>query len=492
MLKSGFRITPTTNQSRLILSRSHVTATPKALATLAQPTALPQHVPPSRTVIRPSATATATVSTPLMTDKPPPFFTHSLNIHPFKMHLGGVLPSVDIAYESWGTLNERRDNVILLTTGLSASPHAKSHAGNRKDGWWEKFIGPGLPLDTNKYHIICTNVIGGCFGTTGPSSIDPIATHQNNGSPTRYGLNFPMVTVWDMVRAQFQMLDALGIPKVHSVVGSSMGGMQALAAAALFPDKVDRIVSISAAARSHPYSIALRHAQRQVLMSDPNWQNGNYYDSDAFPSNGLSLARQIGTITYRSGPEWELRFGRKRANPNAKRGFKSDFMIETYLEHQGKKWQGQYDPNSLLYISRAMDMFDMAERPLKDPNDMDALQGPTVGSQRLMDMENINNNDNDHTQTDYNHTHHLINGMSAIQCPVLVIGVKSDFLIPSWQQKEIATCLRAGGNHQVTHFEIDGVYGHDTFLLDFANVGSAVKGHLEIDIRHPVPGEWSI
>ncbi|KAI8832341.1 homoserine O-acetyltransferase [Chytriomyces cf. hyalinus JEL632] len=424
---------------------------------------------------------------PRLADKPPAFFTHSLNINPFKLHLGGTLPSVDIAYESWGALNEAKDNVILLTTVVSASPHAKIRPGNRKDGWWEKFIGPGRPLDSNKHHIICTNVIGGCFGSTEPSPIDPIET----GSPTRYGLNFPMITIWDMVRAQFQMLEALGIRKVRSVVGSSMGGMQALAAAALFPDKVGRIVSISAAARSHPYSIALRHAQRQVLMSDPNWQNGNYYDSDKFPSNGLSLARQIGTITYRSGPEWELRFGRKRANPNAKRGFKSDFMIETYPEHQGKKWQGQYDPNSHLYISRAMDMFDMAERPFKDSNDMDALLLSTVGSQRRVDIEN-SKNDNDHTQTDNNHTHHLINGMSAIQCPALVIGVKSDFVIPSWQQKEIATCLRSGGNHQVTHFEIDGVYGHDTISLDFANVGSAVKGHLEIDIRHPVPGMWSI
>ncbi|TPX73238.1 homoserine O-acetyltransferase [Chytriomyces confervae] len=475
MLKSGFRIRRATNLNGLGPSRSHATATRKPFTTLAQPVTPSLHVPPPRAVSHP----TAGVS-PARTEKPPPFFTHSLNTNPFKLHLGGTLPSVDVAYESWGTLNERRDNVILLTTGLSASPHAKSHAGNRKDGWWENFIGPGLPLDTNKYHIICTNVIGGCFGSTGPSSIDPIATHQN-GSPTRYGLNFPMVTVWDMVRAQFQMLDALGIPKVHGVVGSSMGGMQALAAAALFPDKVDRVVSISAAARSHPYSIALRHAQRQVLMSDPNWQNGNYYDSDSFPSKGLGLARQIGTITYRSGPEWEMRFGRKRADPNAKRGFKSDFMIETYLEHQGKKWQGQYDPNSLLYISRAMDMFDMAERPLVDPYDFDVLQGPP--SQQLVDVAN----DDDHTQTDYTHTQHLINGMSPIKCPVLVIGVKSDFLIPSWQQKEIATCLREGGNHQVTHFEIDGVYGHDTFLLDFSNVGSAVKGHLEIDIRHPVP-----
>ncbi|KAI8609397.1 Alpha/Beta hydrolase protein [Chytriomyces sp. MP71] len=431
------------------------------------------------------------ISTPTIESRPKAFelFHHE---KPFKLHLGGILPQFEIGYETWGTLNERKDNVILLTTGLSASPHAKSHLGNRKDGWWEKFIGPGLPVDTSKYFVICTNVLGGCFGSTGPSSINPLASEKAN-KPIRYGMSFPMVTIWDMVRAQFRLLDHLGIKRVHSVVGSSMGGMQSLAAAALYPDRVDRIISISAAARTHPYSIALRHVQRQVLMNDPGWQGGNYYDTDQFPSNGLSMARQIGTITYRSGPEWEVRFGRKRANTKFERNFKPDFMIETYLLHQGKKWLGQYDPNSLLYISRAMDMFDMADRPLRDPNDANALQDPIASNQCLLDLEAEDALLLDEkTQTDYLHTHYLTNGMSTIQCPVLVIGVKSDFLIPSWQQKEIATCLKAAGNAQVTHFELDGVFGHDTFLLDFANVGTAVKGHLDIDLKHPVPGEWHI
>ncbi|KAJ3025792.1 UNVERIFIED_CONTAM: hypothetical protein HDU68_006668 [Siphonaria sp. JEL0065] len=389
---------------------------------------------------------------------------------PFKLHLGGTLPEFEIAYESWGKLNEKKDNVILLTTGLSGSSHAKSHFGNRADGWWEKFIGPGLPLDTNKFHIICTNVIGGCYGSTGPSSIDPVAT-KAAGKPVRYGIHFPMVTVWDMVRAQFRLLDSLGVETVHGVVGSSMGGMQSLAAAALYPDRVQRIVSISAAARSHPYSIALRHAQRQVLMSDPNWMGGSYYEHGVIPDKGLSLARQIGTITYRSGPEWELRFGRKRANPKSKPSLKTDFMIESYLTHQGNKWVGKYDANSLLFISRAMDMFDMTDRPLSDPN---------TDSEPITCHEDSPSVAEEKATTDYMHTHYLTEGMSTIKCPTLVIGVKSDFLIPSWQQLEIASCLKAAGNNKVSHFEIDGVFGHDTFLLDFSNVGSAVKGHLEI------------
>jgi homoserine O-acetyltransferase len=218
---------------------------------------------------------------------------------PFKFVYGGSIPEFQIAYETWGTLNSKRDNAILLHTGLSASSHAKSNEGNKQAGWWEKFIGPGLALDTNKYHIICTNVLGGCYGSTGPSSIDPTA---NDGM--RYGTNFPLITIFDMIRAQFLMLDALGkfcfiigIENLHASVGSSMGGMLSLASAALYPKRVGKLVSISSAARSHPFSIALRHAQRQVLLADPNWANGFYYDGKK-PLSGMKLARTLSTITY--------------------------------------------------------------------------------------------------------------------------------------------------------------------------------------------------
>jgi homoserine O-acetyltransferase len=171
------------------------------------------------------------------------------------------LPGFNIAYESWGKLNDAKDNCILLHTGLSGSSHAKSHENNTKPGWWEKFIGPGLALDTDKFHVICTNVLGGCYGTTGPSSIDPLSLRGE-----RYATRFPIVTIFDMIRAQFKMLDSMGIQKLHASVGSSMGGMQSLAAAAMYPERVGRLISISAAARSHPYSIALRFAQRQGML----------------------------------------------------------------------------------------------------------------------------------------------------------------------------------------------------------------------------------
>ncbi|KAJ3152172.1 hypothetical protein HDU89_001391 [Geranomyces variabilis] len=367
--------------------------------------------------------------------------------HPFSLTHGGTLPSFDIAYETWGKLNADKSNAILLHTGLSASSHARSHEQNQNPGWWEKFIGPGAPLDTDKFHIICTNVLGGCYGSTGPSSIDP----SNN---ERYATRFPIVTIFDMVRAQFHLLDALGITKLHASVGASMGGMQSLAAAALFPARVGRVVSISAAARSHPYSIALRHTQRQVLMADPNWNKGFYYDRIP-PHVGMKLARQIATISYRSGPEWEQRFGTKRARPDDPPALCADFAIETYLDHQGERFCLQYDANSLLYVSKAMDMFDMAQ----------------LGS---------DSNSTSATDTTIDAHARLVRGMSKITMPTLVLGIQSDILFPFWQQKEIATCLKEAGNTNVTYYELDAMFGHDTFLIDLVNIGGAVKGHLEL------------
>ncbi|KAI9321810.1 Alpha/Beta hydrolase protein [Dichotomocladium elegans] len=417
--------------------------------------------------------------------------------HPFLLDHGGILPKFDIAYETWGTLNEKKDNAILIHTGLSASSHAKSHAKNLKPGWWEEFIGPGLSIDTNKFFVICTNVIGGCYGSTGPSSIDP-------GDGERYATRFPILTIFDMVRAQFLLLDSLGIDKLHASVGSSMGGMQSIAAASLFPDRIKRLVSISACARSHPYSIALRHTQRQVLMADPNWNKGFYYDGVP-PHVGMKLSREIATISYRSGPEWEMRFGRKRAQPDQSPALCPDFLIETYLDHQGERFCLQYDANSLLYISKAMDIFDMSktatdalkhnrkrnarrlERIIKDHETV----AEVVGNQSALEMHSHSSSaptekSKAHRPTlttlDHNdpEVQDLVDGMKDISMPVLILGAQSDILFPVWQQKEIAECLRAAGNKRVTYYELDAMFGHDTFLIDRVSVGGAIKGHLEL------------
>jgi len=344
---------------------------------------------------------------------------------------GGTLPGFDIAYETWGELSPERDNAVLLHTGLSASSHAHSHADNPNPGWWEEFIGPGAPIDTDRFHVICTNLIGGCYGSTGPSSTNP-----ETGEP--FATDFPIVTVRDMIRAQLLMLDHLGIDSLFASIGASLGGMQSLMVAALAPERAGRIVSISAAMRSYPQAIALRFMQRQAVMNDADWQDGRYYGK-TFPHRGLKVARGIGTITYRSGPEWQNRFGRTR--PDEPPRLDEDFQVESYLAYQGEKFCLQYDANSYLYISKAMDLFDL------NPEGGGDGDAPTIAD---------------------------------IRCPTLVIGVTSDILFPVRQQRELAESLRKTGS-EVTYLEIDAPYGHDTFLIERETVGNAVKAHLDAD-----------
>ncbi|KAJ5581318.1 hypothetical protein N7450_007619 [Penicillium hetheringtonii] len=388
---------------------------------------------------------------------------------PILLDWGGVLPEFDIAYESWGELNSDKSNAILLHTGLSASSHAHSTASNPNPGWWEKFIGPGRPLDTNKYHIICTNVLGGCFGSTGPSSTDP-------SDSQRYATRFPILTVDDMVRAQFRLLDFLGIQKLAASVGSSMGGMQSLAAGTLFPERVGKIVSISGCARSHPYSIAMRHTQRQVLMMDPNWARGFYYDSIP-PHSGMKLAREIATVTYRSGPEWENRFGRRRADPSKQPALCPDFLIETYLDHAGEKWCLEFDPNSLLYVSKAMDLFDLGHAHQSETRRRRAEAESRIA------QGDVSSNVSDLSGSSDGPPRDLVAGLSPLKNhSVLVMGVASDILFPAWQQREIAETLRAGGNQTVEHIELGedvSMFGHDTFLLDLQNIGGPLGRFLQ-------------
>jgi len=410
---------------------------------------------------------------------------------------GGVLPEFDIAYESWGAMNADKSNVILLHTGLSASSHAHSTPENPQPGWWEKFIGPGLALDTDKYHIICTNVIGGCYGSTGPSSIDP-------ADGQRYATRFPILTLQDMVRAQFRLLDSLGVKTLYASVGSSMGGMQSLAAGVLFPDRVGRIVSISGCARSHPYSIAMRHTQRQVLMMDPNWNRGFYY-GQVPPHAGMKLAREIATVTYRSGPEWEQRFARRRADPSKPPALCPDFLIETYLDHAGEKFCLTYDPNSLLYVSKAMDLFDLglesqqataARRAERQKSLSDGVYASTPDSSCSLTLPDKPYEEQPGASSEAQMADgapqptttsrppdDLIKGLSSLRDhPALVMGVASDILFPAWQQREIADALRLTGNRNVAHYELSeeqSMFGHDTFLLDVKNVGGAIKNFLQ-------------
>ncbi|XP_077997942.1 uncharacterized protein LOC144451056 [Glandiceps talaboti] len=345
----------------------------------------------------------------------------------------GILQELNIAYETWGDLNEERDNAILLFGGISLSSHAKSHQENTSPGWWEKFIGPGCAVNSDKFFLICTNNLGSCYGTTGPSSINPSTGKE-------YGTTFPMISVEDIVRVQFLLIDHLGIDKLYTTMGASLGGMSALLSAVIFPNRIRRVISISACAYSHPSAIAQGYLQRQCVMSDPNWNSGNYYGK-MYPQMGMKLARGIATVNYRSSHEWERRFGREKINDSENPSFQPYYQIESYLDHQGHSFAMKYDPNSLLYISKAMDMFDIGE------------SFPS-----------------------------LFDGLSRIKCPVMVLGVNTDNMYPVEQQRKLVELLQKSGNDAVTLFEINSIYGHDSFLLDLSNFGTAIKGYLETSL----------
>ena len=433
---------------------------------------------------------TATLQSRSLESGPEPSYTTGKHLQfrseaPFLLDWGGILPEFEIAYETWGTLNSDKSNAILLHTGLSASSHAHSTDANPKPGWWEKFIGSGKPVDTDKYFVICTNVIGGCYGSTGPSSVDP-------ADGQRYATRFPILTMDDMVRAQMRLLDGLGIDKLYASVGASMGGMQSLAVSVHFPERVGKIVSISGCARSHPYSIAMRHTQRQVLMMDPNWNRGFYYDRIP-PHFGMKLSREIATVTYRSGPEWENRFGRQRADPSKQPALCPDFLIETYLDHAGEKFSLEFDPNSVLYVSKAMDLFDLGHahqqstKARREQNqervnhfrgrsgNEDAACSLTLPERKYEETVSTPSMDEATDSSPDGPPADLVKGLAPLKShSVLVMGVQSDILFPAFQQREIAETLRATGNDQVKHVELGediSQFGHDTFLLDVKHIG---------------------
>lgn len=334
------------------------------------------------------------------------------------MYRGGVLPEATIAYESWGRLNAARDNAVLLFTGLSPSAHAASSTEDPTAGWWEFMIGPGKPLDTERFYVICVNSLGSCFGSTGPSSLNP-------GSGQPYRLDFPELTVEDIAAAGRAVIKALAITRLRAVVGASLGGMTALAYAVHYPQQFDNLVTICSAAKATPFAIAVRSLQREIIRSDPAWMDGDY-PAEQEPVSGMRLARKLGLISYRSAAEWDERFGRdvvaeKERGP----GFAPQFQIESYLEANAGKFVGSFDANSYLYLSRAMDWFDLEDHTER----LIALAEEGAGKRAL------------------------------------VIGVESDMLFPLHQQESVAALLTESGL-DVSFHALPSLQGHDAFLVD--------------------------
>lgn len=355
---------------------------------------------------------------------------------------GEALEAAVIAYESYGQLNPAKNNAILVCHALTGDQYlASDHPVTGKPGWWERMVGPGKPIDTDRFHVICANVIGSCMGSTGPGSIAP------DGDP--YAMRFPVITIRDMVRGQIALLDALGIERLHAVVGGSMGGMQALSLAANFPERAARVLAIATTARHSAQNIAFHEVGRQAIMADPAWAAGNYYAQDQRPDAGLSVARMAAHITYLSEAGLTEKFGRRlqqRADGSAGAksfGFDADFQIESYLRYQGSGFTRRFDANSYLYITRAMDYFDLAEEFSSDGR----------GG-------------------------HLSNAFAGAAARFCLISFDSDWLYPTAESRHVVHALNAAGA-PVSFVELSAPFGHDSFLLDVPALDRVVAGFLE-------------
>jgi homoserine O-acetyltransferase len=357
--------------------------------------------------------------------------------HPLSLDSGQVLEGCEIAYETYGTLAADASNAILVCHALTGDQYlASPHPITGKPGWWERMVGPGLPIDTNRHFVICANVIGSCMGSSGPASPAP------DGQP--YAMRFPVITIRDMVRALVALLDGLGIDRLHAVVGGSMGGMQALSLAANWPTRAARVLVIASTARHSAQNIAFHEVGRQAIMADPAWAEGDYYASEAKPDNGLAVARMAAHITYLSEAGLTEKFGRRLQDREAKGfGFDAEFQVESYLRYQGSGFTRRFDANSYLYITRAMDYFDLAEE---------------FGAEE--------------------HGGKLANAFAGTQARFCLVSFDTDWLYPTAESRHIVHALNAAGA-KVSFVELSAPHGHDSFLLEHDQLDRVVKGFVE-------------
>jgi len=352
--------------------------------------------------------------------------------HALALDCGRMLPNWTCAYMTYGTLNAARSNAVLVCHALTGDQFViGNHPVTGRPGWWPAMVGPGKPIDTDRYFVICANVLGGCMGTSGPAEVDPAT-----GEP--YGLTFPLVTVRDMVRAQAALLDALGIERLLCVTGGSMGGMQALQWAALYPARVVSAMPIATAARHSAQNIAFHEVGRQAIMADPEWRGGRYQQEGTQPSKGLAVARMAAHITYLSEAALQRKFGRSlQDRAEISFAFAPDFQVESYLHHQGMTFVDRFDANSYLYITRAMDYFDLAA----------------------------------------DHGGVLAEAFRGSKTRFCIVSFTSDWLFPTAENKRIAHALNAAAA-TVSFVEIESDRGHDAFLLDEPELFAAARGFL--------------
>jgi homoserine O-acetyltransferase/O-succinyltransferase len=356
---------------------------------------------------------------------------------PLQLDSGQKLSHVEIAYETYGELAPDKSNAILVCHALTGDQYlASTHPLTGKPGWWDRMVGSGKPIDTSRFHVICANVVGSCMGSTGPAS--------DKGDGAAYAMRFPVITIRDMVRGLVGLLDGLDIACLHAVVGGSMGGMQALSLAVNFPDRVNRVLAIATTARHSAQNIAFHEVGRQAIMADPNWQDGDYYGTGKAPDAGLAVARMAAHITHLSEAGLTDKFGRRlQDRPDGTSGSKSfgfdaDFQVESYLRYQGLSFTGRFDANSYLYITRAMDYFDLAEE----------------------------------------HGGQLADAFANNTSRFCLVSFDTDWLYPTAESRNIVHALNAAGA-PVSFVELSAPFGHDSFLLDVPALDRVVKGFLE-------------
>jgi homoserine O-acetyltransferase len=363
-------------------------------------------------------------------------YTNIVKFTNFKTQSGYEFKEIEISYQTLGKLSPAKDNAVLICHALSGDAHvAGINPKTGRPGWWDLHVGPGKAIDTDKFFVICSNVIGGCAGSTGPASINP-----ETGKP--YATDFPPITIQDMVNAQVRLIDYLGISKLLAVVGGSMGGMQGLVWAVEYPERVHACVPIATTMAHNAMQIAFNEIGRQAIMTDPNWYGGYYYDKNASPRHGLAIARMIGHVTYLSEYAMYLKFGRKKQRPPMPDDLFPDFFaVESYLQHQGESFVKRFDPNSYLYITKALDCFDLiSERPTEEV-------------------------------------------FKNVKAHFLVISFESDWLYPPSQSKELVKCLKRC-KVQTTYLNLGTPYGHDSFLIKNPEFSHALNHFLNAEYKN--------
>jgi len=362
------------------------------------------------------------------------YFTFAEPPNEMMLDSGRRLGPITIAYETLGALNAKKNNVILVLHALTGDSHVAGHysENDAKPGWWDNMVGPGKGIDTDKYFVICSNVLGGCMGSTGPASINPETRKP-------YGLDFPLVTIGDMVRAQKALLDHLGIQRILSMSGGSMGGMQVLQWCVQYPEMVQSAIPLATTLRHSALAIAFNEVARQAIIADPNWNNGNYYDGPQ-PNLGLSVARMIGHITYLSDEAMRRKFGRRlQDREDFSFNFDGDFQVESYLRYQGAKFVERFDANSFLYVTKAADYFDLTQQ----------------GSQAS-----------------------AVDAFSRALARFLVISFTSDWLYPTYQSRDMVKAMKKNGLN-VSFCEVEAEWGHDAFLLPNERLSHLISGFID-------------